>query len=90
MFPGSVAAPYSPLQASRRYDEHHDESRYESEGQRGHGNFTFMPRTTLWTSRIVVKRVTVTLDVGHVAVGAVGMLAHVRPATTWMMRSRGR
>lgn len=90
VFPDSVAASYPPLQAFRRYGEHHDEGRYESEGRRGRGSFAFIPRTTLWTSRIVVKRVTVTLDVGHVAVGAVGMLAHVRPAATRMMRPRGR
>lgn len=87
-FPDSVTASYPPLQASRRYGEHHDEGSYESEGRRGRSSFTFMPRTTLWTSRIVVKRVTVTLDIGHVAVGAVGMLAHVRSATR-MMRPRG-
>lgn len=90
VFPDSVAASYPPLQAFRRYGEHHDEGRYESEGRRGRGSFAFVPRTTLWTSRIVVKRVTVTLDVGHVAVGAVGMLAHVRPAAARMMRPRGR
>lgn len=90
VFPDSVAASYPPLQAFRRYGEHHDEGRYESEGRRGRGSFAFIPRTTLWTSRIVVKRVTVTFDVGHVAVGAVGMLAHVRPAATRMMRPRGR
>lgn len=85
-----MAASYPPLQASRSYREHHDEGSYESEGRRGRGSFAFMPRTTLWTSRIVVKRVTVTLDVGHVAVGAVGVLAHVRSATARMMRPRGR
>lgn len=89
-FPGSVATLYTPLQASLRYGEHHDEGRYESEGRRGRDGFALVSRTTLWTSRIMMKRVTVTLHVSHVAVGTIGMLAHVRSAASRMMRPRRR
>lgn len=83
------------LHVSRRYGEHHDEGRYEGEGRRGgccYRCLASVTRTTLWTSRIVMKRVTVTLDVGHEAVGAVGMLAHIRsaaPAARMMGPRRG-
>lgn len=80
-----------PLQPSRCYGEHHDEGSYEGEGRRASRRFASVTCTTLWTSRIVVKRVTVTLHVGHEAVGAVGMLAHIRSAAAArMMRPRRR
>lgn len=78
--------------ASRRRDEQHDENR-DKRKRRWGSYFAFetgADRTTLWTTRVVMKRVTVTLHVSHVAVGAVGMLPHVGSTATRMMRSRGR
>lgn len=49
---------------------------------------SFWPHcTTLWTSCIVMKRVTVTFQVSYIAIRAVGVLAHVWPAATRMVWS---
>lgn len=76
------------LQTSRYYGEQH-KARHESKGGRCGCYFESETCTTLWTSRIVVERVTVTLYVGHIAISAVGMLTHVWSTASRMVRPRG-